>query len=662
MASTNKKAPTSSSPSPRESSNQPARGGARSSNSSASPAVTRTRSVRGGAGGPVSARAAAKRPPAPMSNGSNLSASQNASNPSSDVDEDDARAETTMLLDDLKSRLANAEKLSEQYQRQAEVLQARLDEALGEQGKLEERLHENDERLESLQNEQRESTRTCKDMERIYEEERVSMTQEKEDMANREEELHQVITRLKETLSQRESRLNLDDEGGRISRSSNNASPNLEAGQFAPSTELSRSSSRNNSKVLLQKDKVIESLRLELAEAQIKVVDAENSGGGRVSELERHLLETRMTNARLMEDNESFQLLLSEKTLNGDFSKADFMQSASSHSVLDEASAPSGTMSPSLADELQDASEVDSDKYRRLEAEARSMKDQNKALTLYINNIIERLLQHKDFESILDKTPGLLAGPSAASIRYAGADTDKQLPSPPSQEASGQSILQRAKSVATGANRPRPRPMSHMPPPSSASATANLPPQVREENTAIPLTRSQSVRGGHRRTNSEWAPATVVNHMYRGPPPGQTSPGVTTPRRTSFFGGFQPNNPAPSSRVTSGGSYQQTAMERNSSTASDVSDVGGGPNEDIMEVVQVPSPPHSVAGSSGAGGGSAPIAGNKLRPLRLVQENTEGASAAEEAEAAKRAKRSTWMGWFNKGKGDEVPPSSGYSG
>jgi hypothetical protein len=38
-------------------------------------------------------------------------------------------------------------------------------------------------------------------------------------------------------------------------------------------------------------------------------------------ELEKQLLETRVTNARLMEDNESFQLLLGEKTLNGDLSR-----------------------------------------------------------------------------------------------------------------------------------------------------------------------------------------------------------------------------------------------------------------------------------------------------------------------------------------------------
>lgn len=86
--------------------------------------------------------------------------------------------------------------------------------------------------------------------------------------------------------------------------------------------------------MLLQKDRLIESLRLELAEAQIKLVESENMGGGRMQEVERLLLEARMTNARLMEDNESYQLLLSEKTLTGDFTKSEFMGSASNQDAL----------------------------------------------------------------------------------------------------------------------------------------------------------------------------------------------------------------------------------------------------------------------------------------------------------------------------------------
>jgi predicted nucleic acid-binding Zn-ribbon protein len=128
--------------------------------------------------------------------------------------EDDSHAEVVSLLDELKERLRTSEINSDRCEKEAEVLQSRLDEALLEQGKLEDRLHETEERLEISENEKKEMSRQMREMESIYEAERVAMTREKEDMANREEEMQTVIQRLKDSLSQR---VNLEDES-RISR------------------------------------------------------------------------------------------------------------------------------------------------------------------------------------------------------------------------------------------------------------------------------------------------------------------------------------------------------------------------------------------------------------------------------------------------------------
>lgn len=120
----------------------------------------------------------------------------------------DARAEAIATIEDLKERLQRADAGSEQYRKQAEVLQSRLDDALKEQAKLEERVHESEEQIEALRNEKREAARQMREMEAIYEAERSSMMKEKDEMANREEEMQTVINRLKETLNQR----NADDE------------------------------------------------------------------------------------------------------------------------------------------------------------------------------------------------------------------------------------------------------------------------------------------------------------------------------------------------------------------------------------------------------------------------------------------------------------------
>ncbi|KAI9787492.1 MAG: hypothetical protein M1839_000021 [Geoglossum umbratile] len=621
--------------------------------------VARTRSIRGPTTGtPMSARAAAKRPAGSLSSlGSN-----NVSPTSEDADEDDAKAETAAAIEDLKGRLGKADAAAEEYQRQLEVVQSRLDDAVNEQARLEEVVHERNEKIEALENDKREAQRQSRELESIYEAERVAIMQEKEEMVSREEELHSVIQRLKDSLTQRDMRPEWNDGG--ISRISNNSSP-IDRDHFAPPSVPQRSNSKNNSKLLLQKDKLIESLRLELAEAQIKLVESDNLGGTRLQDLERQLLETRMANARLMEDNESFQLLLGEKTLNGDFAKADFMQMHHSHGSRPHSSSGRASdrtttgLGSSLADELESATEGESENYRRLEAEARSLKDQNKALTLYINNMIGRLLQHKDFEAILDKTPNLLSGSNAANSR-SGANTDKELPPPPPKPEAGQSILQRAKSVAIGTGRVRPRPLSHMPPPTTT------PSMTEDPSTApsIPLARSQSLRGGaHKRTNSEWShPAAVVNQMYRGPSPvpgsGPASPGVQTPRaQTSFFAPpLREGNPNAAARVPSTSSQHHPSGSSSNSTVSDYSG-------------EVPSPPHSHASTSSSSTAGGKIEGNKLRPLRLVQENADMGTGSSKSPGLVRkgsdgwelgedglkgrGKRNSWIGWFSRGKDEE---------
>ncbi|KAI9683707.1 MAG: hypothetical protein M1829_005013 [Trizodia sp. TS-e1964] len=571
-------------------------------------AITRSRSTRNTPGAPVSARAAAKRPGA-----GNTSLSSTEISTPTDTDDEDIRGERTAARDELRSRLDKAETMSEEYQRQIQMLQQRLNDALAENSSSEERSHEREEKIMVLENDRKDLLRQRREMENIYEAERAAMVHEKEQSESREQELKSMIHRLKEALAQR-------DEEGRPSKSSNASSPILDSGHFAPPSAVQRSDSRNNSKLLLQKDKMIESLRLELAEAQIKVVESENRGGGRMQELERVLMETRISNARLMEDNESFQLLLSEKTLNGDFSKTEFMQSNAS--ALDALEGKlSSTHASSLADELESVSEGGNSETCRLEAELRSSKDQNKALTLYINNIIGRLLQHDGFEAILDKTPELMGGVEAPKPP-SRSGLDKELPPPPKEASTtGPSLLQRAKSVAVGANRSRPTTM--MPPPSRPTVS---PPLTTPTSTvdgsataSTPLGRSQSVRTVHRRSASEMVHSgQVVNQMYRGP--AMTSP-IAPQRQSSFF--------APRGSDGTPARHPLGGSNLRSSSGSSVSEGMGD--------VDTPSPPRSSVSSVAA----SVIAGNKVRPLRLVQENSDGGGGG---------KRGSWMGWFNRGK------------
>lgn len=381
---------------------------------------------------------------------------------------------------------------------------------------------------------------------------------------------------------------------------------------------------------------MIESLRLELAEAEIKLVQMENAGGGRLQELERQLLETRMTNARLMEDNESYQLLLSEKTLNGDFARNELLRSNSGLEA--DRTPPRVKPSSSLADELSEAvgdePMEENERTRKLEAEVNSLKDQNKALTLYINKIIERILKHQGgFETILSNTEEE-AEPGAR--RPAPPNKDKDLPPPPPKEnaAPQQSLLQRASSVVR-----RQRPQSMMPQPTQAPTSHPTVNENPETAPSIPLKRTQSNRmtiATNRRSNSDWnqAAAAVVGNMYRGGDNTPTSPAVAS-GRNSFFA-FQRT---PSGGIPPADIAEEQEPEQARQAALDALTGGGGEKlEGSTPGIDTPSPPRSTMSKEDRAQHNV-MAGNKPRPLRLVQEHVDD---------QKQANRTSWLpaGWF----------------
>ncbi|KAJ5920097.1 hypothetical protein N7516_010955 [Penicillium verrucosum] len=594
------------------SNNGSTRGHARSP--SATSSLNRSPSLRGST--PVSARAAARKP-----GRSNLSMS-NVPRVSNDPSEEEARAQNAALIEELRAQLQKAENASEQYQKQLGVLQMRLDEAISEQTKLEDQAHERDSRIEALNSDIRDQGRQIRDLEQNHESERNAMLQEKEQQISREEEMQATIQRLKDSMAQKE-RMNAEGDRSQVSRSSsfrNRSSPDVD-GQFAPSSHIERSPSRNNSTLLLQKDKLIESLRLELAESQIKLVEMENAGGGRQRELEKDLLEARVANARLMEDNESYQLLLSEKTLTGDFAKGEFMRDAN---PTKESAGGLG----SLADELESVDESPETDAAQPDGEVKALKDQNKALTLYIERIISRLLMHDGFEHILDSND------ETSTTKTAGSE--KELPPTP-----------RRKMTVRHKVSYNERSQFMLPPPQPSGNNPNENP-----NTApsIPF-RTQSVRASHRRSRSEQvdpSAASVVGHMYRG---GRNSGGPISPTamgpgsRQSMFSGaasyISSMSRAPSM------SSQPEPFGRSSSPS-----VTSDPNGDTASTGATSSPPRSSSGMNNYTG--AVMQQDKLRPLRLVSET---ARIKEEEEAArKKANRASWIPWLNRSSTDEPAP------
>ena len=448
---------------------------------------------------------------------------------------------------------------------------------------------------------------------------------------------------------------------------------------------------------------MIESLQLELAESQIKLTELEKNGDGLLEELKKELWEARSSNARLMEDNESYQLLLSERTLNGDFTKGDFMRG-----VRPGSKEPNGGLG-SLADELgsvdeegekaevndmrkeaeaknneeeeeeeeQDKAKVEAEQRkaeqaleggeaRKLKAEINNLKDQNKALTLYIERIISRVLQHDGFERVFDKheneIPASVKAPAQNNNNNnseggLSKSLQKEKNDPPPQPT----FLQRARSVVSGTStssraQSKSRQTSIMPPPSPPPPSAPVVPAPAPRPTSttanedpltaprIPLGRAPSVRG-HRRAQSELvvdpAAATVVGHMYQPRSAGGVNPNLLVPgsRQTVIGGtGYAPGSLTGDRTPT----FAQNQYDRSNKRLSGSDSVSSEllPADSISSTT--PSPPRTSSGMNNYTG--AVTTQNRLRPLRLVQE------ASEEEEAARRkANRSSWMSWFNRG-------------
>lgn len=673
--------------------------GAMASNTST---VQRTRSVRGS---PLQSRASVR--------GRGAGAAGRLGRTAAD---DDAKAEAAGLVEDLKAQLRKAESASDEYQKQLYIVQQKLDEIQVDYAKAEDAANEHIERIEALTKDNQDAQRKYKELENIYENEKAASMREREEAMAREEDLQGTVQRLKDSIKD-PKKTNGDGEPvlSRAASLRGRSSPGKEPG--SPSLQASRDSSQTNSKLVLQKDKVIESLRLELAESQIRLVEMENRGGGRLQELERHLMDARISNAKLMEDNESYQVLLSEKTLNGDFSKSSLLEAP--RSPIRRPSSGAGVNS-SLADELQSVSEdhllePSDDRVRKVEAELGAQKDQNKALTLYINKIISRLLASEQFETlfqngIVSEGNPLLDGPPES-------DKNKELPMPPpdvpSKENAAPSLLQRAGSLFGGTKKQRPQSLSNriqaqaqadagLTPPATGVPDNMLSPPAQDSlhvqkrlsasltedpNTApsLPLRRSHSHRGGgagnrgHRRSNSDWS-ASIVNSMYRGPPSGgvggpATSPGLSSPRGSGMFS----NPPGPPLILEDAEKKEldDDVGETRPSRSETASDSG---YADSVAGSERPSSPRSAAaaaleGRSVSGAQSvtsetgkergwfatdrqvpaAPAKSGGMRPLRLVQERAQAEEAAL-AEQKKANRGSSFMGWFNKANTEVTTP------
>ncbi|KAI9598636.1 hypothetical protein BDF19DRAFT_410710 [Syncephalis fuscata] len=170
-------------------------------------------------------------------------------------------------------------------------------------------------------------------------------------------------------------------------------------------------------KNIREQDKLILELRDRIEQEHSNIThttDQYNAQALRVTILETEIKQLKDLNQSLQEDNESYQILLQEKTMNGDFmlrSVSETSLPATSTSTglgLDLATELTRAMSPPGSPRIGPAPGlVDSLEYRlknentKLAGEVKTLKDENKALTLYINKILSRIMENKQLVNVL---------------------------------------------------------------------------------------------------------------------------------------------------------------------------------------------------------------------------------------------------------------------
>lgn len=420
--------------------------------------------------------------------------------------------------------------------------------------------------------------------------------------------------------------------------------------------------------VAAEKDAVIASLHAQLATnaAQLDQLSTASSASTTALSTQLSTLTADLTRAR--EENASYQVLLEMHTVNGDFS----VPARGTHvdANADGATAPSTPLDHAATCTHH--------------AEARELREQNRALTLYVNKIIGRLLQSDTFEEIWEHG-GADSRPTPSQQQHS---PHKPRTLSQTSTSNRQSLMQRASSVfgakagpATGppgapASSPQRPHVSRAPssadgaasPAKSTTASAATTPSM--SSTAVPLARLPASPAALGRANV----GAGIAASRRGPPPAPTAPplahvahpdadAIAVASATAAAAAALPP-PPPSIDVSSSAAVDTDPPSPSARSVRSEHALSGGvsaatvgsrpPSEGARSAPSLPAasggggggPAAAAAAASAAPAGTgAGAAAGKMRPLRLVREKNE-ADAAAEAER-KRANRASWVGgWF----------------
>ncbi|KAK3813553.1 MAG: hypothetical protein JOS17DRAFT_761654 [Linnemannia elongata] len=159
-----------------------------------------------------------------------------------------------------------------------------------------------------------------------------------------------------------------------------------------------------HTRALRAQENIVTELRKQLLNMNQDFIERQRNFTLKESELQAQIAQAQELNRGLMEENESYQMLLHEKSMNGEFMQTSIMKNTGYNG--DPSATPLATHSNgsiNLADELGKAFDrsplLNSEK--SIEEEIKQLRESNTALGLYISRILSRIMENPHLQAVL---------------------------------------------------------------------------------------------------------------------------------------------------------------------------------------------------------------------------------------------------------------------
>ncbi|KAF9310899.1 hypothetical protein BG003_008004 [Podila horticola] len=277
------------------------------------------------------------------------------------------------------------------------LAQQEVNSARNNQARLENQVYELDQSLAEAREETRRLLRAKKDHDRQMEQSSSAFERERSLWFEREAELLRSIkfaTRPLVVQPPAKDRQETDRE------------PAIEAVPPAIQQQISENNAAQ-ARALRAQEKQNTDLRQQILALNQDFIERQRDFKVQESALRAEIIQARELNKGLMEENESYQMLLHEKSMNGEFMQTSIMQNTG-YNNDDPTGSPvtaHNNGSINLADELGkafDRSPISTDStVESLKEEVKTLKESNTALGLYISKILSRIMENPQLQAIL---------------------------------------------------------------------------------------------------------------------------------------------------------------------------------------------------------------------------------------------------------------------